>query len=117
MILVVDDDRTVLEEAGKILNRDRQVFLAINAKQGFMLAERLGFSVVLIHLDLRGDDGLTLIERMHEAFSELPIIAISSMLGQEIVSGAKAVGAVEILPKPVSPEWKQIVERFRARPK
>lgn len=114
MILVIDDDVSVLEEAGKVLNRDRQVFLAINAKQGFMLAESLGFSVVLVDLDLRGEDGLALIERLHEAFPELPIIAISAALGEDVREGARAAGAVELLPKPVSVEWKKIVERFRA---
>jgi DNA-binding NarL/FixJ family response regulator len=96
MILIVDDDPIFLEEAGKVLNRDRQVFLAINAQQGFMLAEKLGFSVVLVDLDLRGEDGFTLIERLHEAFPELAIIAISSVLKNNTREEAKAAGAIDV---------------------
>ena len=56
MILVVDHDPEVLEMAAKILNRDRQVFLATTAKQAFEILARLdGFSVVLVDLDLPGD--------------------------------------------------------------
>jgi hypothetical protein len=54
MILVVDHDVSFLELASTILNRDRQVFLALDAKQAFQLAQHLGFSVALVDLDLKG---------------------------------------------------------------
>ena len=66
MILVVDHDPEVLEMAAKILNRDRQVFLATTAKQAFEILTRLdGFSVVLVDLDLPGDP-YTLIRKLHD---------------------------------------------------
>jgi len=64
MILVVDQDISFLELASKILNRDRQVFLAFDAKQAFQLAQHLGFSVALIDLDLKGKDGHSLIQQL-----------------------------------------------------
>jgi CheY-like chemotaxis protein len=115
MILVVDDDFAFLEEAREILNCERQVFLAADARQAWKLAQQLGFSVALVDLDLRGDDGLALIERLHSAFPELAIIAISSVMVQaNVVTDATAHGAVAVLPKPITPEWKAVVERFRA---
>ena len=47
MILVVDDDEALLEQAQEILNRNRQVFLASDADRAFELARELGFSVAL----------------------------------------------------------------------
>ena len=46
MILVVDHDPDALEQAQKILNHDRQVFLASTSAQALDLVQRLGFSVV-----------------------------------------------------------------------
>lgn len=112
MILVVDDDPTFLEKARQILNRERQVFLASSAKQAFKLAQDLGFSVVLVDLDLKG--GMTLIRTIREHVPGLPIIAIADNLEQAAVELAKELGVVDVLAKPITPEWKPVVERARA---
>jgi two-component system response regulator (stage 0 sporulation protein F) len=113
MILVVDDDVSFLELASKILNRDRQVFLAFDPKQALQLAEHLGFSVVLVDLDLKGKEGLALIQKLREKFPELPIIAISSVIGGQELQAAKRLGVTEVLHKPISADWKPVVERVR----
>ena len=114
MILVADNDISFLELASKILNRDRQVFLAFDAQQAFQLAKNLGFSVALVDLDLKGSDGLSLIQKLRENFPELPIIAISSVLTGTELDDAKELGVVDVLQKPITPDWKPIVERIRA---
>jgi DNA-binding response OmpR family regulator len=114
MILVADDDASFLELAGNILNRDRQVFLALDAQQAFRLAQQLGFSVALIDLNLKGSDGLSLIQKLRESFPGLPIIAISSVLSGQELEHAIELGVVEVLHKPITPDWKPIVERIRA---
>jgi two-component system sensor histidine kinase/response regulator len=114
MILVVDDDLSLLELASKILNRDRQVFLATDAKQAFELATRLGFSVVLIDLDLKGKAGLLLIQQLRESFPDLAIIAISGTLSGHELEAARSLGIVEVLQKPITRDWKPVVERVRA---
>jgi CheY-like chemotaxis protein len=114
MILVVDDDVLFLERASKILNRDRQVFLATDSKQAFELAEDLGFSVALVDLDLKGRAGLSLIQELREGFPDLPIIAISAVLHGPELDSARELGVVEILQKPITSDWKSVVERVRA---
>lgn len=116
MILVVDNDVAFLELASKILNRDRQVFLASDAQHAFELAQRLGFSVALVDLDLKGRDGLSLIQRLRENFPDLPIVAISSVLEErKLEEDAMQLGVVEVLHKPITADWKRVVERIRAR--
>ncbi len=113
MILVVDDDPEVLEQAQKILNRDRQVFLASTAAQAYDMVERLGFSVVLVDLDL--DHAYPLIQRLHDTNQDLLIIAISGAVQASILERTKNLGVVELLQKPITPAWKPVVERIRAR--
>src|SRR5579883_1677472 len=115
MILVADDDIEFLTLASELLNRDRKVFLAFDAQQAFMLAQHLGFSVALVDLDLKGKDGLLLIQKLRGTLPHLPVIAISSSIGSDAVDTAKQFGAVEVLVKPITHEWKPIVERFRAQ--
>jgi hypothetical protein len=53
--------------------------LASTSEQAFEMVERLGFSVVLVDLDMPGD-GYALIQKLHDANPELLIIAISGAL-------------------------------------
>lgn len=114
MILIVDDDPAFLERAKQVLNRERRVFFASNSQQAFRLAQDLGFSVVLVDLDLRGDDSLKLIREIRERFPGLPIIAINGSPETAVLKVAQELGVVEVLHKPVTPEWKPVVERVRA---
>ena len=114
MILVADNDVSFLELAGHILNRDRQVFLALDAQQAFQLAADLGFSVALVDLDLKGEDGLSLIQKLRMSFPDLPIIAISSVLSGHQIEAAMELGVAEVLHKPITSDWKPVVERIRA---
>ena len=113
MILVVDHDPEVLENAQQILNRNRHVFLASTAQQALEMVNRLGFSVVLVDLDLPGD-AFGLIKKLHDAHPDLLIIAISGSLRASVLQATKDLGVVEVLSKPITPAWKPVVERIRA---
>ena len=113
MILVVDHDLDVLEKARGFLNRDRQVFLASTAEQAFEMVQNLGFSVVLVDVDMPG--AYTLIQKLHDANPDLMFIAIHGAVKASVLEATKEIGVVETLKKPVTPEWKPVVERIRAR--
>ena len=113
MILVVDDDEALLEQAQEILNRNRQVFLVSNADRALELARELGFSVALVDLDLPGEDGFALIRKLRDTVPELSIIVVGSTLHNITLEDARKLGAVEVLRKPITPDWKPVVERIR----
>jgi len=74
MLLIVDDDPKFLEQTVDFLDPGRGILLALNAQQAKELAATVGawFSVVLIDLDLPGQDGFSLISEFREHFPELP---------------------------------------------
>jgi len=113
MILVVDHDPEVLDKAREILNRDRHVLAASSAERALAMVQRLAFSVVLVELELP-DDGCALIRNLREANPDLPIIAVSASVKAALPVATKSLGVVEVLPKPISPAWKPVVERVRA---
>jgi DNA-binding NtrC family response regulator len=114
MILVVEHDPEVLEEARRILNRDRQVFLASTAAQAMEMVQRLGFSVVLVDLELPGD-GYALIKKLHDQNPALMIIGVKGALKASMQKDTEKLPVVEFLQKPITPTWKSVVERIRAR--
>ena len=114
MILVVDNDPTVLDKAQQILNRDRQVFLAMDATRALELSGNLGFSVALVDLDLPGGAGFELIRTLRRSIPDLQIIAITNATSGLTPEDAQKLGVVEVLKKPITPEWKPVVERVRA---
>jgi two-component system C4-dicarboxylate transport response regulator DctD len=113
MILVVDHDPEVLDQAREVLNHDRHVLAVSNAEQALAMVRRLTFSVVLVDLELP-DDAFALIRNLHEADPDLPVIAVIAAVKAAIPVTTKTAGVVEFLPKPISPTWKPAVERVRA---
>jgi len=77
----MDDAATFQELAEEILNRDRKIFLAYDAPQAFQLMQHLGGAAAVVDLDLKGKDGLRLMQTLRDTFPDLPVIAISSVLG------------------------------------
>ena len=118
MILVVDSDPEVLISASgnpEQLAASGQVFLASNAAQALDIVEKLGqgLSVVLVDMDLpRAYD---LIQRLHDANSELLFIAIRGAVKAPVLDATKLPGVAAVLNTPITSEWKPIVERVRAR--
>ena len=115
MILVVDNDPTLLDQAQQILNRDRQVFLALDATRALELSGNLGFSVALVDLDLPGGAGFELIRTLRRSVPDLQIIAITNAIHSLSPEDAQKLGVVAVLTKPITPDWKPVVERIRAR--
>ena len=116
MLLIVDDDPAVLEQA-KVLDSGRGVFFAANAEQAKSLMGTVGaeFSVVMVDLDLPGQDGFSLIREMHTNFPDLPLIAIIGVCDQHVLESAKLLGAIEALQKPIGHEWKAALDRVRSK--
>src|SRR4051812_25541029 len=117
MLLVVDDDLRFLTTAQEALGRSEFVLFATNAEQTRSLIASVGedITAVLIDLDLRGEDGFSLIDELHSAFPTLPLIAISGVTQPHVLESAKLLGAAAALPKPITSEWSSTIERARAR--
>lgn len=77
----MNDDLTFPELANQVLHCDSQIFLAYDAQQAVQLVEHLGGAVTVVDLDSKGRDGLLLMQKLRERFPDLPVIAISSVLG------------------------------------
>jgi DNA-binding NtrC family response regulator len=115
MLLVVASDPTILDKALQILNRERRVFLAPDATQALELAGNLGFSVALVDLNLPEGAGFNLIKTLRRSVPDLQIIAITNAIQRLSPQDAEKLGVAAVLKRPITPDWKPIVERIRER--
>jgi len=116
MLLIVDDDPHFLEQAMQLLNSGKGLFIARDAQQAKELMGSVGaaFSLVLVDLDLPGQDGFSLIQEMRAAFPDLPVIAVSGVCKRDVLESAKLVGAADALPKPIDDTWNLAIAKARA---
>jgi two-component system, response regulator FlrC len=117
MLLLVDDDPIFLEKAQNLLHdAGNGIFFAANAEQAKELIGAVGegFSLIMVDLDLPGQDGFSLIAELRRHFPDLPVIAISGIFQKHVLDSALLVGAVDTLQKPIGPEWDTTIARVRA---
>jgi DNA-binding response OmpR family regulator len=116
-ILIVDDEpnvrllfRTALETDGYIVSE---------AEDGpAALADLSGDGADLVLLDLRmpGLDGLEVLRRLREAGHDVPVVIVTAHGRIPDVVAAMKLGAVDFLPKPVTPaRLRAVVGRLGAR--
>jgi CheY-like chemotaxis protein len=115
MLLIVDDDPVFLEAAEEKLEHDRGLLFAGSGEHARSLLETVGpdCGVVMVDLDLPGEDGFSLIRHVCRDYPELPVIAISGVIQMDVLESAKLLGARETLRKPITPEWNQAIARVR----
>ena len=107
-VLVVDDDemeRAYLETVLGASGHDVRV--AADGKQALRAVSEGGVDVVLTDLFMPNCDGLELIRHLRDADKRVPIIVVSSGIGDvldPILRAALLLGATALLYKPASPQ-------------
>jgi DNA-binding NtrC family response regulator len=116
MLLIVDADPRFLETAEHTLDERGGVLFALNAEQAKWIMGAVGheFSAALIDLSLPSGNGPSLVREMHHNYPDLPVIAMSGTFKRYALQRAKALGAADVLRKPVTSEWKMAIARAKA---
>jgi len=111
-ILVVDDDRIILEVVKLIL--EREGIAAFCVESGEEALEKLNertFSLMITDLNMPGLDGLELSRIGLEIAPQMPIIMDTGSISPRITHLAKEIGISKVLSKPFPP--KVLLETIR----
>jgi chemosensory pili system protein ChpA (sensor histidine kinase/response regulator) len=106
-VLFVDDSLSVRKVAERmLLSLGVEVVTAVDGQDALDKLRTTSFSLVFTDLEMPRVHGYELIREMRylPAYSEIPVVVISSRSGQKHVDQALGMGAREYLTKPFSPE-------------
>jgi len=108
-ILIVEDEQPIRELLKITLMLEHQVVQAANAAQAIELAQRLRPDLILLDLDLEGDqDGLevcrTLRSEPDPILAQVPIVMLTGATTREDIQAALKAGANSYMGKPYSPK-------------
>ncbi len=111
-ILIIDDDRTILDACSQALTREKYVLqTAETGEKGLALFKKELFDVIILDLKLPGIDGMTLLKLFREENRETPVIIITGHASVESAIEAMKQGSFDYLVKPFSVEELRIVTK------
>jgi len=109
-ILIVDDERVVLNSCRAILSEHGyEIETTQSGEEGLCLVETRPFDVALIDLKMPGMPGMELLDRIKETRPEIINIIITGFATVETAVEAMKRGAFDYVCKPFTPEELEIV--------
>ena len=113
-ILVVDDEKNIRRAMSLALeSMDHEVATASTRKETLEVLRRTSFSVVFLDLKLGQENGLKLLEEIHQIAPSAAVIIITAYASIETAVEAIRQGAFDYLPKPCTPEQiRQLLNRL-----
>ena len=110
-ILVIDDDRAVLNTVKLLLERAAHAVEAVdNSRAGLRLLETQTFDLLIVDIFMPGMDGFETMRLVHRSRPQMPVIVMSGQQfrsaaerGPDFLYMATKLGAVSSLQKPVRP--------------
>ena len=111
-ILVVDDDRVILEAVKRILEREGNVVHCVaSGEEALEKIKERTFSLMITDLNMPGLDGLELARKGLEIAPQMPIIMDTGRISPKIIRLAKEIGITKVLAKPL--HVKELLETIR----
>lgn len=104
-ILVVDDDRIVLQSCKRIFEAEGfRVSLSSSAGEAIEILEKENFQLLIVDVVMPEYDGIYLIEQVHKRWPDLPTIVMSGYPTKNTVSEGLRRGAAHFIAKPFTPD-------------
>jgi DNA-binding NtrC family response regulator len=103
-VLIVDDDRALLETTAAMLDTEFLVAMAENARSALELLDRERFHVICADYDMPEMDGITLLRRVHALYPATSGILITGLRDQLPPGVLREEGIFAVVYKPYTPE-------------
>lgn len=111
-ILVVDDERIVLDSCQKVLEADGfEVYLVPSANKALQAMKNENFGLLLVDIKMPEHDGLYLMREVKKKWPDIPIIVMSGYPTSETITDGTEMGAAAFIPKPFTPD--ELLETVR----
>ncbi len=103
-LLIIDDNISFLDDAGRLLKDNYKVFKADDGRKGIDILRNENISILLLSLNLPDPDGLEILKKVHEEIDpDMPVIVLSGDTGVDSVVKAMSLGAADYIKKDIKP--------------
>lgn len=104
-VIVVDDERIVLESCKRILGEDGfEVTTATSAEKAMESMHGGTFSLALIDVKMPGRDGMSLMRDLKKMWPDIPVIVMSGYVTSETMEEVSRMNAATFIAKPFTPD-------------
>ena len=104
-LLVVDDEKVVCDSCARILgDRGYSVETSTDPAKALKLATEKNYAVILLDIKMPTVDGLEFLEELRKRQKDVRVVVITGYSTPENTAAAMKLGAVDIVPKPFSPD-------------
>ena len=104
-ILIVDDETNTLASLARAFRiAGHEATVCDNAAKALELARTRAFDLILSDVVMPLRDGLSLLEDLHQAGVDSPVVMMSGQAHIEMAVRATRLGALDFLEKPISTE-------------
>jgi len=103
-ILVVDDERIVLESCKRILEDRFDVMTAGSAQEALEAMSREGAGMVLLDVKMPNKNGMSLLREVKEKWPQVPVIVMSGYATKDMVEQVSRAEAALFIEKPFTPD-------------
>ena len=111
-ILIVDDDRHLLDSLRVVFSKTYQVLTALSAEEAETVLMENEMDVVLLDVILPGKDGVSLLREIRKTHPDLPVVMISAAPSIRPIMKALELGACDYIRKPFDiDELRLVVDR------
>jgi len=111
-ILVVDDEGIVHDSCRRVLEAEGfEVLMVASADSALQVLEDERPLLLLVDLKMPEHDGIYLMQRVKERWTEIPMIVMSGYHTVETIAEAAKHGAATFIPKPFTPD--ELLETIR----
>ncbi|MEW6203122.1 MAG: response regulator [bacterium] len=120
-ILLVDDDRDILDVIGVLFELDgHSVWFAQNYNEALAIVEEEDFDLVLTDFRMPRMHGLYLLEMIKDVRPELPVVIMTAYMTEEMKRDARRKGAALLINKPftydeITRAIKKVIRRCQSR--
>ena len=104
-LLIIDDEPEILKQvSGLMEDEGYRTVTANGGEEGVKAFGAGGISLVLLDVYMPGMDGLTVLEKIKEMDSGIPVIMVSGQGSIDVAVRATKLGAIDFVEKPFQPE-------------
>ncbi len=103
-ILVVDDEKIVLQSCRRVFEDRFEVIAATSAEAALEALQRESIGVILLDIKMPGKDGMTLLKEIKAKWPNIPVIVMSGYATTETVEQVSRTEAATFIAKPFTPD-------------